>query len=183
MDIWDLDSIQLLWLLRRMRDEGRFLDQREIKPAPQIFLGAASSPNASQPRFQIIRETKKTNAGAQFFQTNLIYDVDKFKEYLELLDKAGILGRAYILAGVAPIRSAIAATMMNKVPGVVIPQTIIDRLEKSADPKEEGVQIGLEIINGIKDLPINGIHFMAVGWESIVPRLITESGLQEKRLK
>jgi len=66
---------------------------------------------------------------------------------------------------------------------VVIPQTIIDRLEKSADPKEEGVQIGLEIINGIKDLPINGIHFMAVGWESIVPRLITESDLQEKRLK
>ncbi len=183
MDIWDLDSIQLIWLLRRMRDEGKFLDQRDIKPAPQIFIGAASSPNASRPTFQIIRETKKTNAGAQFFQTNLIYDVDKFKDYMEMLDKAGILSRAYILAGVAPIRSAKAAMMMNKVPGVKIPQAIIDRMEKSADAKEEGVQIALEIIEGIKNLPINGIHFMAVGWESIVPRLVTESGLQEKRSK
>lgn len=183
MDIWDLDSVQLIWLLRRMRDEGRFLDQREIKPPPRLFIGAASSTNASKPSFQIIRETKKTNAGAQFFQTNLIYDVDMFKAYLELMDKAGILGRAFVLAGIAPIRSAKAAHMMNAVPGVKIPAQLIERMEKSADPKEEGVQIGLELLDKIKNLPVNGIHFMAVGWESIVPRLVTESGLQVKRHK
>jgi 5,10-methylenetetrahydrofolate reductase len=181
MDIWDLDSIQLIWLLRRMRDEAHFLDQREIKPAPPIFIGAASSPNASETRFQVIRETKKVNAGAQFFQTNLIYDVDSFKEYLDLLDKAGVLERAYILAGVAPIRSVKAAHMMNSVPGVKIPRAIFERMESSSDPKEEGVQIGLELIDRIKELPVNGIHFMAVGWESIVPRMVEESGLQVKR--
>jgi len=182
MDIWDLDSVQMIWLLRRMRDEGHFLDQREIKEPPKLFIGAASSPNASQPRFQIIRETKKANAGAQFFQTNLIYDVDAFKSYLDLLDKPGLLNRVYIMAGVTPVRSAKAARVMNTIPGVKIPQKMIDRLENSADPKEEGVQIVLELISGMKDFPINGIHFMAVGWESIVPRLITESGLQDRRM-
>jgi len=182
MDIWDLDSIQMIWLLRRMRDEGKFLDQREIKTPPSLFIGAASSPNSSEQRFQVIRETKKVNAGAQYFQTNLIYDVDSFKTYLDMLDKAGLLGRAYILAGVTPIRSVKAAYMMNNVPGVKIPTSIIERMEKSADPNEEGVQIGLELIEQIKDLPINGIHFMAVGWESIVPRMMEESGLQPKRM-
>lgn len=181
MDIWDIDSIQLIWLVRRMRDEGRFLDQREIKPTPPVFIGAASSPNSSNPRFQALRETKKVNAGAQFFQTNLIYDVDAFKAYLDLLDKAGVLGRAFILAGVAPIRSAKAAQMMNNVPGISIPPALLERMEKSSTPKEEGVQIALEIIDGIKDLPVNGIHFMAVGWESIVPRLLEESGLHARR--
>lgn len=182
MDIWDLDSIQLIWLLRRMRDEGHFLDQREIKTPPSLFIGAASSPNASEPRFQVIRETKKANAGAQFFQTNLIYDVDAFKAYLDLLDKAGILQRAHIMAGLTPIRSVKAAYAMNSVPGVKIPVAVIERLEKSADPKEEGVQVCLELIEKVKDLPVNGIHFMAVGWESIVPRLVEEGGLQTRRM-
>jgi 5,10-methylenetetrahydrofolate reductase len=178
MDIWDVDSIQLIWLLRRMRDEGRFLDSRQIQAAPPIFIGAASSPYASEFRFQAARETKKINAGAQFFQTNVIYDVPSFKEYLECLDKNGQLGRVFILAGITPIRSLKAAQMMSQVPGVVIPKHIFSRLESAADPKEEGIQIALETIDQVKSLPgINGIHFMAIGWESIVPRLITESGI------
>lgn len=180
MDIWDIDSIQLVWMLRRMRDEGRFLDQRNIDPSPPIFIGAAASPNASIFKYQAQRELKKVNAGVQFFQTNLIYDIDSFKSYLEELDRVGIIGKAYILAGVAPIRSAKAAKMMNQVPGVKIPEMIIKRLENSPDPKEEGVQISLELIEQIRNLPgINGIHFMAVGWESIVPRVISESGLRK----
>lgn len=182
MDVWDIDSIQLIWMLRRMRDEGRFLDQRDIKPSPPIFIGSASSPNSSIPRYQALRETKKVNAGAQFFQTNLIYDVDSFMEYMESLDHAGLIGRVYILAGIAPIRSLKAAHMMNQVPGIKIPDAIIKRMENSVSPKDEGVQIALEIIGRIKNLPgINGVHFMSVGWESIVPRLIVESGLQELR--
>lgn len=180
MDIWDFDSIQLVWMLRRMRDEGRFLDQRNIDPSPEIFIGSAASPSASSPKIQAQRELKKVNAGVQFFQTNLIYDIDAFKIYMEQLDKAGVLGNVYILAGVAPIRSAKAAQMMNQVPGINIPDSIINRLEFSKSPKEEGVQISLELISQLKDLPgVNGIHFMAVGWESIVPRVITESGLRE----
>ena len=180
MDIWDIDFIQLVWMLRRMRDEGRFLDQRNIDPSPPIFIGAAASPSASLPKIQAQRELKKVHAGVQFFQTNLVYDMDTFKVYLENLDSAGVLGTAYILAGVAPIRSAKAARIMNQVPGIKIPDSIIKRLEGSCDPKEEGVQISLELIDQLKRLPgINGIHFMAVGWESIIPRVITESGLRK----
>ena len=128
-----------------------------------------------------MREEKKVNAGAQFFQTNLVYDVDGFERYLAALEKRGMLGRVFLLAGVTPIRSAKAANIMNEVPGVKVPAPLIERLEKAADPKEEGVQITLEIVDRIKRLPgVNGIHFMAVGWESVVPRLVKEAGLRSK---
>jgi len=179
MDIWDIDSVQLIWMLRRMRDDGIFLDQRKIDPPPSIFIGAASSPYAATPRFVAQREHKKVNAGAQFFQTNLIYDVDEFEKYLAELDKAGLLGKVYLLAGVAPIRSAKAANAMNQVPGIHVPPALVARLESAKSPKEEGVQIALEIIEKVRKLPgVNGLHFMAVGWESVVPRLINESGLR-----
>jgi methylenetetrahydrofolate reductase (NADPH) len=99
---------------------------------------------------------------------------------MESLESVGVLGNVFILAGVAPIRSAKAAHMMNQVPGIKIPDSIIKRLEGSANPKEEGIQISLELIDQLKRLPgINGLHFMAVGWESIVPRVISESGLRK----
>jgi methylenetetrahydrofolate reductase (NADPH) len=178
MDIWDFDSIQLIWMLRRMRDEGRFLDGREIKVPPKVFIGAAGSPFASNERFQALREEKKVNAGAQFFQTNLVYDVDGFARYLEALDARGVLARAPLLAGITPVRSAKVARIMAEIPGVKVPASMIERLEKSADAKEEGVQIALEIVDRLKQMPgVRGIHFMAVGWESIVPRIVQESGL------
>jgi 5,10-methylenetetrahydrofolate reductase len=184
MDIWDLDSVQMTWMLRRMRDEGHFLDQRDIKSRLPIFLGAASSPNSSLPGFQAIRETKKVNAGAQFLQSNLIYDFDRFQEYMENMDRRGLLQRVYLLVGIAPIRSLKAAQMMDAIPGIRVPQAIMKRMEKAADPKEEGVQIALELIDKIKKMPgVHGIHFMSVSWESIVPRLITESGLREGKRK
>jgi 5,10-methylenetetrahydrofolate reductase len=181
MDIWDLDSIQMIWILRRMRDEGRFLDGRELKSPPALFIGAAGSPFAANDRFQALREQKKVNAGAQFFQTNLVYDVEGFEGWLAALDKRGVLGRVHILAGLTPVRSAKAARIMNTVPGVKVPAPLIDRLEAAKDAKEEGVQITLEILDRVKRLPgVNGIHFMAVGWESIVPRLVKEGGLMKE---
>jgi methylenetetrahydrofolate reductase (NADPH) len=183
MDIWDIDSVQMIWILRRMRDEGHFLDGRPLKCNPALFIGAAGSPYASTDRFQALREEKKVNAGAQFFQTNLVYDVEGFERYLTELDKRGLLGRVHVMAGVTPVRSVKAARAMNEVPGVVVPQKMIERLEQSADPKEEGVQIALETIERIKKMPgVQGIHFMAVGWESIVPRLVTESGLAKDKI-
>jgi len=180
MDIWDLDSIQMIWLLRRMRDDNHFLDNREIKFAPKLFLGAAGSPFASEVRFQAIREEKKINAGAQFFQTNLVYDTDIFERYMEALDKRGLLQRVYLLPGINPIRSKQAADKLSQVPGIQIPNTLMKRIENSPDPKEEGIQVALETIDRIKSMPgINGIHFMTIGFESIIPRLMEESGLQK----
>ncbi len=179
MDIWDIDAIQAMWIIRRMRDEAQFLDCREIKCAPQVFIGAAGSPYASTPLIQAMREEKKVNAGAQFMQTNLIFDFDGFKQYLEALERRDVTQRVPILAGISPIRSVKAAYAMRQVPGVKIPDTVIQRMEASADPKEESVQITLELIDKVKTLPgVRGIHFMAVGWESIVPRLIKDSGLR-----
>ncbi len=178
-DIWDLDSIQMVWLLRRMRDEGHFLDCREVKCAPQVFIGTAGSPYASTPSIQAMREEKKINAGAQFFQTQVVFDLEAFQRYLEALDQRGLLERAALMVGLTPVRSLRAAQAMAEVPGIRVPQHVFERLEKSADPKEESVQMTLELIDAIKKLPgVKGIHFMAVGWESIVPRLIQESGLR-----
>lgn len=179
-DILDIDSIQMLWILRRMRDEGKYLDGRNIKYPPQMFLGAAASPFASEPKFQAIREHKKVNAGAQFFQTNLVYDPDGLDDWLESLAKRDILDKVYILIGITPIKSLrVAQYMHNEVPGVFVPDKYMKRLEDAGDgAEEEGVQIALELIEAIKTKEgVSGIHLMAVGWEKIVPRIVEEAGL------
>ena len=180
MDILDIDSIQMLWILRRMRDEGHYMDGREMKFPPKFFLGAAASPYASEPRFQAIREHKKVNAGAQFFQTNLIFDIAGLETWLNELGRRNIIDKVYILAGVTPLKSLKMAQYMDKeVPGIFVPKKIMARMEAAGDrAEEEGVQIALELIQAIKGLQgIHGIHLMAVGWEEIVPRIVTEAGL------
>jgi methylenetetrahydrofolate reductase (NADPH) len=180
MDVVDFDSVQMLWILRRMRDEGKYLDGRSMKFPPKYFLGAAASPFASEPRFQAIREHKKVNAGAQFFQTNLVYDPDGMEVWLNELAKRDILDKVYILIGITPLKSLKVAQYMNEeVPGVSIPDHLMKRMEAAGDgASEEGVQIALELIEAVKGKQgVNGIHLMAVGWEEIVPRILQDSGL------
>jgi methylenetetrahydrofolate reductase (NADPH) len=170
----------MLWVLRRMRDEGIYMDGRKMKFPPQFFLGAAAAPYASEPRFQAIREHKKVNAGAQFFQTNLVYDPNGLEVWLNELAKRNIMDKVYILIGITPLKSLKVAQYMHKdVPGVTIPDKLMKRLEAAGDGvQEEGVQISLELIEQVKKLEgVNGIHLMAVGWEEIVPRIVTEAGL------
>ncbi len=180
MNFVDIDSIQMLWIIRRMRDEGIYLDGRKIKNPPKLFIGAATSPFASDPDLQAIRDQKKVNAGAQFFQTNLIYEPEKLDLWLEHLDKRNVLDKVFILAGVGPLKSfRIANYLHTKVPGVFLPERILRRMEKAGDSEaEEGVQIALEVIDSIKNKKgINGIHLMTLGWEEVVERIVTESGL------
>jgi methylenetetrahydrofolate reductase (NADPH) len=183
MDINDLDAIQMLWVLRRMRDEGKYLDGREIKYPPMFFLGAAASPFSSNPKFQALREQKKVNAGAQFFQTNLIFDVNGMEVWLNELAKRNILDKVYILAGVTPIKSLKMAQKLADVPGVYLPNEILHRIEnadRAGNAREEGVQIALEIIGKIRGYEkqgIHGIHLMPVGWDEIVPRIVMDAGL------
>ncbi|MBA4323458.1 MAG: hypothetical protein C0408_11635, partial [Odoribacter sp.] len=152
MEILDIDSVQMLWILRRMRDEGIFLDGRQMKYPPSYFLGAAASPFSSEPGFQAIREHKKINAGAQFFQTNLVFDPDGLDRWLEQLDKRNILGKVFILIGIAPLRSMKSALYLNnEIPGVIVPEKILKRIEKAgASANEEGILIALEHIDLIK---------------------------------
>ena len=186
MEINDLDAVQMLWILRRMRDEGRYLDGREIKFPPKFFLGAAASPFASSPKFQALREQKKIHAGAQFFQTNLVFDINGMEVWLNELAKRNILDKVYILIGITPIKSLKMATMLKEVPGVYMPESLIQRMSAAnaaSNATEEGVQIALELISKIKAYHgqgIHGIHLMPVAWDEIVPRIVTEAGLTPK---
>ncbi len=182
MDVIDIDAVQMLWILRKMRDEGKYLDGREIKFPPKYFLGAAASPFASRPEFQAIREQKKVNAGAQFFQTNLIFDAERLEVWLNELGKRNILDKVYILAGISPLKSLKMAKYMNEeVPGVSIPEPLLKRMQAAEEKgcaMEEGVQIALELIEKIRKMQgFHGIHIMTVGWEEIVPRIVKESDL------
>ena len=181
-DQFDLDAVQMLWLLRRMRDEGVYLDGRQIKERPRFFLGTAASPFGAPPTYEAIRAEKKINAGAQFIQTQPIFDYDRFTGWLEALDKRNLLDKVYILAGLTPLKSARAGHYMaDEVPGVVIPSEILKRMDAAGDKQgqqEAGVAIALEIIEKLKNTPgIRGLHLMAIHWEEIVPRLMQESGM------
>jgi len=185
MNTLDMDSVQMLWILRRMRDEGKYLDGREIKTPPQYFLGAAASPFASNMKFQALREQKKVNAGAQFFQTNVVLDADALDEWLNEIAKRNILDKVYIMIGLTPLKNyKTAAYMNNRVPGVFVPEKVLKRMENAKEKgneQEEGVQITLELIEKIKTKQgVHGIHLMAVGWEDIVPRIVKEAGLERK---
>jgi methylenetetrahydrofolate reductase (NADPH) len=185
MNILDIDSVHMLWILRRLRDESKYLDGREVKTPPKYFLGAAASPFASNMKFQALREQKKVNAGAQFFQTNVVLDADALDEWLNEISKRNILDKVYIMIGLTPLKNyKTAAYMNNKVPGVFVPEKILKRMENAKDKgneQEEGVQITLELIEKIKTKQgVHGIHLMAVGWEEIVPRIVKEAGLINK---
>lgn len=179
-DVVDIDSVQMLWILRRMRDEGQYLGSKAIKTPPQFFLGAAASPFASEPHFQALREEKKINAGAQFFQTNVVFDADGLDIWLNELAKRNILDKVYILIGITPLKSLRVAQYMDQnVPGIHVPERVLKRMEAAGDgASEEGLAIALELIEAVKGKQgVNGIHIMAVGWEDIVPRIVTEASL------
>lgn len=181
-DQFDMDAVQVIWMLRRMRDEGVYLDGRSIKRRPEFFLGAAASPFGAPPKYEAIRAEKKVNAGAQFIQTQPIFDYDRFLDWLEALDKRNLLDKVYILGGLIPLKSANAAHFMaDEVPGVAIPPELVKRMDEAGDKdaqQEEGIAIALELIEKLKTTPgLNGMHIMAVHWEAIVPRLVEESGI------
>lgn len=182
LDWHDLDAVQMLWVLRRLRDEGIFLGGKNVPEPPQYFLGAAASPFSATPRIQALREHKKVNAGAQFFQTQVIFDVDLFARWLEELDRRQVLDKVYVLAGITPVRSFKGALYMHeKVPGIVIPDAVLDRYAKAGDDiRQVGYEIALETLNAVKDKHgVHGVHFMPLGWNEVVPRLLTDAGVQD----
>jgi methylenetetrahydrofolate reductase (NADPH) len=181
MNILDVDSVQMLWILRKMRDENLYLDGTKMKVPPKLFLGAATSPLAAEPELQAIRDHKKVNAGAQFFQTNLIFDPEKLDGWLEQLYKRDLLNKVFIIAGVSPLKSyKITQYLHHEIPGISIPDKIMKRMENAGEAgQEEGITIALEIIDSLKNKKgISGIHLTTFGCETIVHRILMESGLQ-----
>lgn len=178
LDWLDVDAVQMLWILRRMRDDAILLDGRTIDAPPTYFLGAAASPFASSPRIQAMREHKKVNAGAQFLQTNLVFDAAGLDPWLEELAHRDVLDKVFILAGVAPLISMRMAEYLNTLPGISVPARVLDRLHAADDVAEEGFRIALELVEGLRQKEgISGIHLTATGRPARLVRLLTEAGL------
>lgn len=178
LNIIDIDSVQMLWILRRMRDEGIYLDGREIKTRPRLFLGAAAAPLAQDPALQVIRVRKKINAGAQFLQTNLVFDPDMLDPWLHSLDKEGLLDKVYILVGISPLRTLNLARYLNdNIPGVTIPVAVMKRLEGAGDRfQEESIAITVENMKRLQEKHgISGVHIMPLGWEAAVPQIMEKA--------
>ncbi len=177
--VFDIDSIQLLDIVRQMRDEKKFQSGEELKVEPRLFLGAAENPFADPFKFRAIRLAKKIRAGADFIQTQIIYNIEKFEEWMGLVRDMGLHKKVFILAGVTPIRSLGMAKYMKKnVPGMDVPDEIIKRLEGAEKKKAEGINICLEIIERLRKIEgVAGVHIMAIEWEEIVPEIVERAGL------
>ena len=179
-NVYDIDPIQELMILRRMRDEGKLWSGDELEVAPQLFLGAAANPFADPFEFRVVRLAKKVKAGAQFVQTQSIYDMDRFERWMEMVRERGLHEKVHILAGLMPLKShKVALYMKNKVSGMSVPDAVIERMKATKDPKAEGVRICVEQIERLRTIDgVHGVHIMAVNWEEIVPRIVQEAGLR-----
>ncbi len=178
--VFDMDSIQLLGMVRDMRDAKKFQCGEDIKgEAPKLFLGAAANPFAYPFEFRAVRLGKKIENGADFIQTQIIYNVEKFARFMEMCRDLGLHERAYILAGVTPPKSLGMARYMKKfVPGMDVTDEVIDRMKGASDKQEEGINICVDIINQVKEIEgVAGVHVMAIEWEEAVPEICERAGL------
>jgi methylenetetrahydrofolate reductase (NADPH) len=179
--VFDFDSLHLLRTIKIMRDEGRFLSGRKLSVPPRLFLGAAVNPFVPPYAWRPLRLAKKIEAGADFIQTQYCFDVPRFKQFMQQVCDLGLHEKVYILVGVGPLRSDKTAEFMrSKVPGVVIPDPIVERLRKTpAKQKQaEGKRICIEIIKQVREIEgVAGVHVMAYRQEELVAEIIEESGL------
>ncbi len=181
--VFDLDCMSLLETIRIMRDNGKFLSGRKLTTPPAVFLGAAINPFAPPYDFRPHRLGKKIEAGAQFVQSQYCFDVPMFREYIKRATDLGHVENCYILCGVGPLASAKTAKWIrSNVPGIHIPDAVIQRLEGAADQKKEGKQLCIDIINEVKEIPgVSGIHVMAYRQEEYVAEIVHESGVLKGR--
>ncbi len=182
MNVFDIDSMNLIHTVRTMRDEGKDMSGFELNEPPRMFIGAAANPFADPFEYRVIRLAKKIDAGADFIQTQCVYNMDRFREWMRLAREEGLTEKVYILAGVTPMKSAgMARFMANKVAGMDIPAPVINRMagvpkKKAAD---EGIKICLETIAELREIEgVRGVHIMAIEWEEKVGEIVEAAGLK-----
>jgi len=177
--VFDIDSIQLVALIKKMRDEGKFLGGADIDTPPKLFIGAAANPFADPFEWRVHRLAKKVQAGADFIQTQCIYNMKKMREWIRQANDMGLTEKTYILAGVTPMKSlGMARYMKSSVPGMDVPDEIINRI-KGAEKKQqaaEGIKIACEQIEEFKGMKgVAGVHLMAIEWEHKVPEIAEQA--------
>jgi methylenetetrahydrofolate reductase (NADH) len=178
--VYDLDSVNLVGMIRGM-NEGRFECGEELKPPVKYFIGAVENPFAPPYEFRPYRLHKKVEAGAQFIQTQMIFNVPRFKEFMEKVCDLGVDKHAFILAGVGPLKSpGMARYMRDNVAGCEVPDEYVKRMEKTPKDKwrSEGISICVEIIEQMKEIPgVAGVHIMSIEWEEAVPKIVDQARL------
>jgi methylenetetrahydrofolate reductase (NADPH) len=180
-NVFDIDSMQLIYTVKTMRDEGKFLNGQDLDVPPKLFIGAASNPFAEPFEFRVHRLAKKIAAGADFIQTQCIYNMEKFREFMKRAVDMGLHEKCYILAGVTPMKSVgMARYMSSAVPGMDVPNSLVKRLQGAGKGKvaEEGIKFALEQIEEFKEMEgIAGVHLMAIEWEHKVPEIAERAGV------
>jgi methylenetetrahydrofolate reductase (NADPH) len=179
--VFDLDSIQLIQAVRQMRDAAQIMGGDALTEPPHLFIGAVENPFADPFKYRVARLATKVDAGAEFIQTQCIFNLNRFRKWIELAKDQGLDNKVYILGGITPLKSArMAEYMAKQVAGMEIPEDIIRRM-KSAPAKEqrkEGVRIAVETIQALREMHgVHGIHIMAIEWEEIVPQIVQEANL------
>jgi methylenetetrahydrofolate reductase (NADPH) len=179
--VFDIDSVQMIKMVRGMRDDGLFQGGAKIDGPPKMFIGAAANPFADPFDLRVMRLAKKVKAGVDFIQTQCIFNLDKFEEWMKGVVDRGLDEQTHILAGITPMKSVgMARYMKNKVPGMDIPDAVIKRLEgvpKEQQP-EEGIKMAVEAIERLKEVKgVHGFHIMAIEWEEKVPQIVEQAGL------
>jgi len=180
-NVYDIDSVQFVQMVKKMRDEGKFQGGDDIENPPRMFIGAAANPFADPFELRVLRLAKKVAAGVDFIQTQCVYNLDKFERWMAQVRERGLDKKVYILAGITPMKSAgMAKYMKNRVPGMDVPDELVDRI--SGVPKEkqaeEGLKIAIESIQRLKEVEgVSGFHIMAIEWEEKVPEIVEQAGL------
>lgn len=174
-NVFDIDSMQLIAMAKGMRDDKKFQNGEDMHGGANMFIGAASNPFGDPFEFRIHRLANKVKAGCDFVQTQCIYNMKKFREFMKMAVDMGLTEKCYVLAGVTPMKSVgMARYMANKVPGMDVPAETIDRLKGAEKGKaaEVGIQIALEQIEEFKEMEgVAGVHLMAIEWEHRVPEI------------
>ncbi|RJP75766.1 MAG: methylenetetrahydrofolate reductase [Desulfobacteraceae bacterium] len=173
--VFDIDSMQLVNMVKTMRDEGKFLGGADIEVPPKLFIGAAANPFAEPFEWRVHRLAKKVSAGADFIQTQCVFNMKKMREWIKRAVDMGLTEKTYILAGVTPMKSiGMAKYMASKVPGMDVPEEIIKRLQGAEKGKvaDVGIEIACEQIEEFKEMKgVAGVHLMAIEWEHKVPEI------------
>lgn len=181
LNVFDIDSMNLIRTVQTMRDEGKDMSGFDLNDPPAMFIGAAANPFADPFEYRVIRLAKKIDAGADFIQTQCIYNMDRFKEWMKMAREEGLTQKVHILGGVTPLKSAgMAKFMNNKVAGMDVPESLINRMAGVPKEKavEEGIKICLETIAELRDIEgVHGVHIMAIEWEDIVGEIVESAGL------
>ncbi len=180
-NVFDIDSIQMIYMVKTMRDEHKIICGDEIEGDFKMFIGAACNPFAEPFRYRVHRLAKKAEAGVDFIQTQCIYDMKRFKEFMKQVVDMGLHEKCKILAGITPLKSVgMARYMAANVSGIIIPEDMISRLRGAGKGKvaDEGIKITCEQIQEMKEMEgIAGVHLMAIEWEHKVAEITKMAGV------